>query len=75
MDIELCTTAELIEELGKRTTFAGVVIRSEKEAKNCDEVTIHQNWDITYSKLSNEQVANLLEDAVAHFRQLAEAEE
>jgi hypothetical protein len=74
MDIEFFTTPELIDELARRTTFAGIIIRSEKEAKNCDGVTIHQNWDITYSKLTNEQVADLLEDAVAHFRQLAEAE-
>lgn len=74
MDVELCTTNELIDELGKRTTFAGIIIHSGKEAKNCNTVTIHQNWDITYSKLSNQQVAELLEDAVAHFRELAEAE-
>lgn len=74
MDLEFFTTAELIDELAKRTTFAGIIIHSEKEAKNCNAVTIHQNWDITYSKLTNQQVAELLEDAVAHFRQLAEAE-
>ena len=75
MDIEFCTTEELVDEFAKRITFAGIIIRSEKEAKNCEAVTIHQNWDITYSKLSNQQVAELLEDAVEHFRELAATED
>lgn len=74
MELEFCTTEELVDEIAKRTTFAGIILRSHKEAKNCSEVTIHQNWDITYSRLSAQQVADLLEDAVAHFRQLAEAD-
>ncbi len=73
-DISYYTSPELIEELTKRTTFAGIVIRSENEVRNDDGVTIHQNWDITYSKLSAKQVYDLLLDAVEHFRELSEAE-
>ena len=71
-DISLYTSTELIEELAKRSTFAGVLIQSDKEIKG--EVTIHQNWDITYCQLSAKQVYELLQDAVEHFRQLAETE-
>ena len=75
MDVELLTTPEVIDELSGRATFAGILIHSNKEAKNCPGgATLHGNWDITYCKLTNEQVADLLEDAVAHFRQLAETE-
>ena len=74
MDISFYTTTELIDELTKRSTFAGIVIHSEKEPRS--EITIHQNWNITYSNgFSNQQVAGLMEDVVAHFRQLAETEE
>jgi hypothetical protein len=73
MELEFYTTEELVDEIAKRTTFAGIILRSHKEVKNCS-VTIHQNWDITYSKLTNQQVADLLEDAVAHFQQLAESD-
>lgn len=75
MELEFCTTEELVDELTKRTTFAGIVIRSENEARG-SEIAIHQNWDITYSNgFSNKQVAELLEDAVGHFHQLAEGED
>jgi hypothetical protein len=74
MDIELCSNDELVDELVRRTSFAGIIIRSVKEGKG-EQITIHQNWDITYSNgFENQEVANLLEDAVAHFRQLAENE-
>lgn len=73
MDISFYTSSELIDELAKRTTFAGIIIRSEKEVKNCEPI-IHQNWDITYAKLSAQQVCELLQDAVEHFRELSEAE-
>lgn len=71
-DISLCTSTELIEELAKRSTFAGIVIRSEKEVKG--EFTVHKNWDITYCQLTAKQVHEILQDAVEHFRQLAETE-
>lgn len=74
MDVEFYTSSELIDELAKRSTFAGIVIRSEQEVKNNETPTIHQNWDITYAKLTAQQVCELLQDAVEHFRQLAEAE-
>lgn len=75
MDLEFYTTDELIEELTKRTTFAGIVIRSEIEPKS-ERITVHQNWDVTYSAaLSEKQIAGLLEDAVGHFHHLAEGEE
>lgn len=75
MDIELFTTDELIEELTRRSSFAGIVIRSTVEPKG-GPIVVHQNWDITYSnEFSNSQVADIFEDAVDHFRQLADTEE
>lgn len=71
MDLSFYTSNELIEELAKRATFAGIIIHSQNEVKN-SEVTIHQNWDITYCKLSEQQVADLLQDTVIHFQELAE---
>jgi hypothetical protein len=74
MDVSFYATTELIDELTKRSTFAGIVIYSEKESRG--EITVHQNWNIAYSNgFANQQVANLLEDVVVHFRQLAEMEE
>lgn len=74
MDIDFYTSSELIDEVAKRSTFAGIVIRSEKEVKNCESPMIYQNWDITYAKLTAQQACELLQDTVEHFRQLAEAE-
>ena len=71
-ELALYTSTELIDELAKRATFAGIIIRSDKELKT--HLTLHQNWDITYSKLSAAQVHELLQDTVEHFRQLAETE-
>ncbi len=73
MDIELFTNEELITELTRRITFAGIVISSEHEAKG--KIVIHQNWNIQYSNgFKESQVAELLEDCVTHFRELAENE-
>jgi len=74
VEIDFCTSAELVDELSKRSTFAGVVFRSENEVRTNENLTIYQKWDITYAKLSAKQVCELLEDAVKHFRQLAENE-
>ncbi|MFY4731150.1 hypothetical protein [Nitrospira sp. BLG_2] len=75
MDLELYSTDELIDEITKRTSFVGIVIRSTVEPK-LEKIVIHQNWDITYSNaFSEKQVAELLEDVVDHFHHLAEGEE
>lgn len=75
MDLDFYTTDELIDELTRRTTFAGIVIRSTIEPKS-EKIVVHQNWDITYSNaFSEKQVAELLEDVVGHFHHLAEGEE
>ncbi|NIQ15287.1 MAG: hypothetical protein GTO02_13105 [Candidatus Dadabacteria bacterium] len=73
--IEFYTTEELVNELANRTTFVGIIIRSEKEAKHSGPAIIHQNWDITYSRLTNSQCAELLGDAVEHFHDLAAKED
>lgn len=71
-ELETATSVSLIEELTNRSTFTGIVVRSMQEKSG--KKTIHKNWDITYNQLTASQVAEILEDAVAHFRKLAEAE-
>ena len=39
MDLELCTSDQLIEELINRSTFAGIIIKSVEEIKNeCEQM-------------------------------------
>lgn len=73
MSISFYTTEELIKELTNRTTFAGIVIQSDKEVRSRQHM-MHENWDITYSNLTALQVHDLLIDTVEHFKQLAETE-
>lgn len=70
-DLEYYSTKELIEEISKRHTFAGVILHSFKEART-NQNLVHEGWDITYSNLTEEQVSELLSDAVKHFKQLAQ---
>ncbi len=72
-DLEYFTSVELIEELAKRNTFAGIIIRSIEEVKG--PYTINKNWDITYVQLTTHQAHDVLQDATEHFKQLAETEE
>jgi hypothetical protein len=64
--MELYTTKEIIEELSKRTTFAGIIIQSRKELKN-DNPEIHGTWDITYCNLTPDNALKLLERTTQHF--------
>jgi hypothetical protein len=74
-DLAFYTSAQLVEELTDRSTFAGIVIRSDKEIKSETGGIVDRNWDITYCKLSARQVCELLQDAVEHFKELAATEE
>lgn len=69
MSIQFYTSEELIEELTKRNTFVGLIIKSTQEQKNYP--SLHQNWDITFSKLTTKQVYELMNDITTHFQQLA----
>jgi hypothetical protein len=72
--LDYCTTKELIEEIVQRQTFAGVILHSLQEAKG-EQSLVHKGWDISYRNLPESQVAELLQLAVEHFKQLAENEE
>lgn len=61
MDIELATNAELVEELMRRNTFAGLVLFSEQEQKF--DYQIHSNFKLL-TKTSPEDTLNLLCQAV-----------
>jgi hypothetical protein len=71
-EIDFYTSEELVTELSSRGTFAGIIFRSIKEVKG--EFSTNQKWDITYCKMSAQQTCELLEEAVEHFRKLAETE-
>lgn len=60
MSLEFATNQELVEELMKRTTFAGVVVCSRKQHKDRE---VHDNWDV-YSSLNLEQTRMILGDAL-----------
>lgn len=55
MELELATTAELIQELYNRNTFAGCVVYSDKE--HTDEDTKHD----TFALMSTIDSADLIE--------------
>lgn len=69
MDLSFCTTQELLEEVSRRATFAGIIVQATVEAKNFP--TEFNNWEITYANLTETQAKELLEDAAEHFRELA----
>jgi len=60
MDLEFCTNEELILELTKRATFAGLIVCSSKEKK--DNEIVHDDWGI-YSSLNLEQTKIILKKA------------
>jgi hypothetical protein len=69
-DLSYYTSTELVEELAKRQTFVGVIIHSQSESKG-QPITIHENWEITYSKLSAEQTYELMLNCTEHFKEIA----
>jgi hypothetical protein len=73
-DLDYFSTKELIQELSKRHTFAGVVFHSNKEAKT-NQNLVHEGWDIIYCNLTEIQVSELMEVAADHFKQLADNQE
>ena len=60
MELEFASNEQLIKELMKRQTFAGVVVCSRKERKDRE---VHDNWDV-YSCLNVEQTKLILEHAL-----------
>jgi hypothetical protein len=62
--MDFYTTKELIEEISKRSTFAGIIIQ--KEIKN-NPPDVNQTWDITYCNLSPDDAHKLLERTTQHF--------
>jgi hypothetical protein len=65
-DLELYTSEQLIQELLSRTTFVGVVIRSENEAKG---VSGHRCFRVDSSaNLSYEQTLTILDGLVGQLK-------
>lgn len=73
-DLDYFSTKELIQEITKRHTFAGVIFHSQKEAKIQQDL-VHEGWDIFYGNLTEIQVSELMEVAADHFKQLADNQE
>lgn len=71
--LEFFTCEELIEELAKRQTFAGIIFKSNKELKNNTDLS-NQIWEITYCNLTEEESADLLRDSVNHFENMLKEE-
>jgi len=66
-DLELYTSEELIQELLFRTTFVGVIIRSEKEAKG---VSGHRNFRVDSSpNLNYDQTLTILNGLVSQLNE------
>lgn len=62
-DLELYSSEELIQELLSRTTFVGIVIRSEKEAKG---VSGHRSFRVYSSNnLNTDQTLTILSGLVS----------
>lgn len=65
-DLELYTSEELIQELLGRTTFVGVLIRSEKEAKG---ISGHRSFRVDSTpNLNDDQTFNILDGLVGQLR-------
>jgi hypothetical protein len=68
MDLELCTTEELLVELTRRATFQGVVLVSQDEFKG-------QAWRneapfvLVSANLTPDQVIHVMASAVQHLRE------
>ncbi len=66
IDLSLCTTGELIDELMRRKTFLGVVIHSQKELKqpHCGgEQTFRVHFN---DNLTGGEVSQLLSQVAEH---------
>lgn len=72
-ELDFYSTKELIDEIAKRHTFAGIIFHSMKEART-NQNLVHEGWDIRYGNLTELQVSEILQTAVEHFNQLAENE-
>lgn len=59
MSLEFYTNEELIDELKKRETFAGLIVYSPKNVKKADE---HEEWCLAVRNLTPEQVMLLFEE-------------
>jgi hypothetical protein len=46
MSLELASTEELIEELHRRSTFVGIIIRSKTEHKYVGNKITHNDFDV-----------------------------
>ena len=57
MDIELYTTKELIDEIMKRKTFCGLIVKSSKQ--DLMKSQIHDNFEV-FTTLNEEQTVELL---------------
>ncbi len=68
-DLELATTAEIINELVKRTTFGGIIIHSEEE----DRGQAHKNFRL-FTALNSEDSSTMLEVALDALAQQREQE-
>lgn len=60
MNLAFYTTEQLIKELARRTTFAGIIIHSPREVKEINAE--HQNWDLDFQNLSLEQIHTILSE-------------
>lgn len=69
-DLSFCTCEDLINELRNRATFAGIMFISDGDVIN--NLIKHDNWQIFYPGLTEEQVYDILVDAAEHFKGLME---
>lgn len=58
MDLQFYTTTELIDEILKRETFCGVIIKSSKE--RLSEQQIHDNFEV-FTSLDEETTIQLID--------------
>lgn len=69
-ELSFYTTEDLVNELRGRATFAGIIFTSDGDVLN--NMIKHDNWHIFYPGLTEEQVHDILVDAVEHFKGLME---
>lgn len=61
MDLELFSTKELLAEIQKRATFAGIIISSTESPRNYD--IGHVSYDL-YSAFDGKSTTNILKSAL-----------
>lgn len=59
--LEYHTSEELVAELMRRNTFAGIVIRSTEEVKK--DINLLQGWQVSWKGINLEQLSILLKAA------------